>query len=118
MATFSFNLDNLQALKAGINEILDVFIDIMANKPKEEQYMHKEIQKKLRTIVSKEIFKLIPNLEIHAGTYLFSTKHMLHNQYSGGFPWIPLDICTNRFVKRRIIILHNQYQGTVVFRQW
>ena len=56
-STTFFDKDELRALKDGINELLDVFIEIVDNQPRDERQMHMHIEKKLRTVV-RTIFTL------------------------------------------------------------
>ena len=50
-ASVTFDINNLKALKSGINELLDVFVEIAGKEPRDERYMHTNIQKKLKTVV-------------------------------------------------------------------
>ena len=50
-STTFFDKDELKALKDGINELLDVFIEIVEKQPKDERQMHINIEKKLKTVV-------------------------------------------------------------------
>ena len=56
-STTCFDKNDLRALKDGINELLDVFIEIVDKQPRDERHMHMDIAKKLKTIV-RTIFTL------------------------------------------------------------
>ena len=50
-STTFFDKDELRVLKDGINELLEVFIEIVDKQPKDERQMHMTIEKKLKTVV-------------------------------------------------------------------